>query len=381
MSLFGFFGKKENVKTVYSTKQSEQDVAVDIKRQLKNVKAKVIIYFASSKYDQGELANEMADAFKKAEVFGCSTTGEIVSGRMLKNSVVAMALSDEIVEDIKIEIIENISSEDQVKNAITSFEQYYNESMKTMNIRKYVGVVLMDGLSASEEKLMEKLGDSTDVTFIGGSAGDDLKFERTYVCAEGRAFTNAAILALVKPKVGFDFIKTQSFKTMGKSLVATKVREQARQVLEFDGKPAVEAYAEALGVSKGSAAESFMSNPVGLVAGDDIYVRSPQQVKDESIVFYCNILEGMEVSLLKSTDIINDTKEAIENKKREIGDIAGIINFNCILRTLELEKNNQTEQYGDLFEDIPTIGFSTYGEALLGHINQTATMLVFKKSE
>jgi len=50
----------------------------------------------------------------------------------------------------------------------------------------------------------------------------------------------------------------------------------------------------------------------------------------------------------------------------------------CILRTLELESKGITEAYGKLFTDIPTIGFSTYGEEYIGHINQTSTMLVFK---
>jgi hypothetical protein len=43
-----------------------------------------------------------------------------------------------------------------------------------------------------------------------------------------------------------------------------------------------------------------------------------------------------------------------------------------------LEKNGMTEAYADIFSDIPTIGFSTYGEEFIGHINQTATMLIFE---
>ncbi len=60
------------------------------------------------------------------------------------------------------------------------------------------------------------------------------------------------------------------------------------------------------------------------------------------------------------------------------GRISAIINFHCILRTLELEQKNLTEEYGRIFSGIPTIGFSTYGEEFIGHINQTSTMLVFQ---
>ncbi len=119
-----------------------------------------------------------------------------------------------------------------------------------------------------------------------------------------------------------------------------------------------------------------MTHPVGLMVRDEPYVRSPQQVKGDSLSFYCNILEGMQLQLLESKDIVSDTKTAVEEK--EMGSISGIINFHCILRTLELENRGQIEDFGDIFSDIPTVGFSTYREQYLGHINQTSTMLIFK---
>jgi len=93
------------------------------------------------------------------------------------------------------------------------------------------------------------------------------------------------------------------------------------------------------------------------------------------MIFYCNIKEGAELSLLESTDIVNDTEKAL--KEKISNNPAAVINFNCILRTLELEQKKQTEAYGKIFTT-PTIGFSTYGEEFLGHINQTATMLIIK---
>jgi len=119
-----------------------------------------------------------------------------------------------------------------------------------------------------------------------------------------------------------------------------------------------------------------MKNPIGLMLDDEPYVRSPQRIDDSKMVFYCNIKKGMELSVLESTDIINDTRAVVEAKKKEMGGISGIINFHCILRTLDLESHGLLDAYGRLFADIPTVGFSTYGEEYIGHINQTATMLV-----
>ena len=94
--------------------------------------------------------------------------------------------------------------------------------------------------------------------------------------------------------------------------------------------------------------------------------------------FYCAVKKDMTTRILKSGDIVGDTKRALEGMASD-GGIAAVINFNCILRTLELEKEGRAGDYGQLFQ-WPTIGFSTYGEAYLGHINQTSTMLIFKSA-
>ncbi|HMK45553.1 MAG TPA: FIST N-terminal domain-containing protein [Methanocella sp.] len=364
------------LKSVYSTKSSADEVVSDISSQLKGFTAKVLIFFASSKFESS-IGKKMQDEFRGVTVFGCTTAGEISSGRMIKNSVVAMALGPEIVSDVQVSILENIKGGVNAKSAFKSFENHFKIPVRQMDISNYIGMVLIDGLSGKEEDIMNQIGNLTDITFIGGSAGDDLKFKETRVYYGGKSYTNAALLALFQVKNGFDIIKTQSFKVLDKKLVVTKADEATRQVIEFDGKPAAQAYAAAVGTTVAEAPNHFMHNPVGLIIGDEPYVRSPQRLDDRRIAFYCHIPEDMEVSLLESTNIVDDTKEALA-KAESIGPIAGIINFHCILRTLELEQKMQTEAYGNLFTGIPTIGFSTYGEEYIGHINQTSTMLVFR---
>jgi hypothetical protein len=121
-----------------------------------------------------------------------------------------------------------------------------------------------------------------------------------------------------------------------------------------------------------------MVNPVGIVYEGEPFVRSPQRIQGSGIKFYCGVKEGIELTLLQSTDIIASTRDAVARVKTELGDISGIINFNCILRTLELREKGLSDAYGAIFSDMPTVGFSTYGEQFIGHINQTATMLVFR---
>jgi hypothetical protein len=366
------------IKTACSLSDDIRKAVLEIKDQFGDVNSKLVLFFASSKFDPQETAAAFKETFAGALTFGCTTAGEIVSGRMLKNAVVAMALSDEIIEDVCHQVVEGIGSDSRPDLAFAEFEKHFGMSAGQLDFESYLGIILTDGLSGAEEEIMDRIGDLTNVLFVGASAGDDLKFSKTWVYADGKAYTDASLLILIKPLVPFGFIKTQSFVQRPAKLVPTKVNESAREVLEFNGMPAAEAYARALGVAKEQLQDRFMVNPVGLMINEEPFVRSPQRLNGDTMAFYCKVTEGMELSLLESIDIISDTKAAVEKKRAEMGGLSGIINFHCILRTLELERKGMTDAYGAIFADIPTIGFSTYGEAFLGHINQTSTMLVFK---
>jgi len=382
LNIKSFQNKGINIGSVYSTKSLEEEVVLDIKNQLNICNIKLIVFFASSNFDQEKISNLMQEAFNDCIVVGCSTAGEIVSGKLLKDSVVAMAINSNIISDIKVEVIENMKKNLSLETAFNSFEEYYNESLYTMDSTKFIGMTLIDGISMKEEKIMDLIGNRTNVFFIGGSAGDNRKFAKTYVCANGKAYTDSAVLILLKinDNAEFSIIKTQSFKALDHTFIANKVNEQKREVIEFNNRPAILAYAEAVETSSIEDVQKyFTTNPLGLDVGDDdMFIRTPQRINGTSMLFYCNILEGMEVRLFKSTNIIEDTENAIKNKINEFGKIDGIINFDCVVRTIELEEKNLEKEYAEIFSDIPTIGFSTYGEQFIGHMNQTAAMLVFR---
>lgn len=364
-----------SITTAQSTK-ALPDAIEDLKQQCGDPNPRVVIVFASAKYDSLALSQQMQKAFPEACVAGCSTAGEIACGRMLNGSVVALFLDEDIVEDAASAVIEDIGWETCVQGAFSKFEQHFKAPVSSLDLHKHVGLVLVDGLSGAEERLMEKIGDGTDVFFIGGSAGDDLQFQSTHVLADGKSYTNAAVLVLLRLKRGFEIVKTQSFKPTGRTLVATKVDEGLRMVIEFNHRPALDAYAETLNIAPEHAASQFFHHPLGLMIEGEPFVRSPQRVEDRSIRFYCRIKQNMELAVLETTDIVADTRAAIE--AQGAGDIQGLIEFQCCLRTQQLRNENRCEQYGAIFSGVPMVGFSTYGEAYLGHINQTSTILIFR---
>lgn len=364
--------------TAFSTKTDVYDAVNELKSNIDIDNPKAVIFFASTIYPPDSLSAAMKNAFQNSLVFGCTSAGEHCDNNILKGSIVAMAFSEEVFEDIHLEVVQRIREEDNVETAIKNFENHFKCPVLDMDFNSYFGFVLFDGLSMSEEKIMASLGSMANMIFVGGSAGDDLKFRSTLLFANGNTYEDAALLVLVKSKAEFSFIKTQSFDITDKKIVATKVNEAEREVIEFNGKPAAEEYARILGTSVDLLESKFLSNPFGLIIDNEPFVRSAQAINGTTIKLYCNIIEGTELTILSSRSIVEDTKKVIDDIRVELGDISGIVSFNCILRALELEAKKQQPEYGEIFKGIPTVGFSTYGEAYLGHLNQTATMLVLK---
>jgi hypothetical protein len=365
------------IKTAFSTKSDMKDMTDEIARSLID-RPTLIVFFASPKYDLESLGRSLESKYRGTTVLGCSTSGELVSGKMADGSVVAIGLPKDLIKDAAVATINGLSRADGVTQALSVISQKIGKDVRELDPREYVGVVLIDGLRSAEERIMDSLGNACDITWIGGSAGDDLAFKQTMVFANGKAATDSAVLALLHVPNGFDILKTQSFTPTGIKMIATEVDEASRTVVSFDGKPAAKRYAEVLGVSLNGLAGKFMESPVGLMANGEPFVRSPQRLDGDKIVFYCNIKQGTELQVLRSGDIVMDTRRDLMENNRKAGRPKAIINFNCILRTLELKSKDQTDAYGQIFNNVPTIGFSTYGEEYIGHINQTATMLLLK---
>lgn len=349
---------------VYSTLNT--DLSAIAAELIENLPAKpsFLLYFHATAFDAAAVAALFTEYFPGVAALGCSTAGEIATDRMLDGGLVVAAFAADEVARAEVVAIAG----DDVKSALATLTGRFD----AVDYSTQVGLILMDGLSGKEESVMESLGDCTDLTFVGGSAGDDLKFAKTDVFANGERVAGVGALALLHVPAGFDLIKTQSFSTTGRTLTPTRVDSANRAVLEFDGQPAAQAYAAAVGVTEREAAGAFMSSPLGLMAGDEPFVRSPQRIDGDKLHFYCSVPEGLELAVLKGTDIVADTGAALAESKHR-----SLIVFNCILRTLDLKAQGKTAAFGQLFTQ-PTVGFSTYGEAYIGHINQTATILALR---
>jgi hypothetical protein len=341
-----------------------------------------VLYFASSRYDPTEIAGPMAEAFPDAVTIGCSTAGEFTDTVTGTNGISAIALPFGILTgalaalgDLDGDVTKGMWS------AVHELEDCLEIPLRDLDPSCHLGFVLIDGLSLAEEKVNEVLGNAAPVLdIVGGSAGDDLAFDHTWVAVGHKISYHGAALLVCQTAVPFHVMKTCSFTPTGRVLRITEADVATRTVLSFDGRTAADVYAEAVGVRRDALDDSvWMSHPVGLMINGQPWIRSPQAVTPEGhVVFYAQILPGMEVEVMEATDMVADTRNAVTEARTALGDqVSGAVLFNCILRRLEMDAKRMGTPFLESFDGLPLAGFHTYGETWLGHVNQTLTGVVF----
>lgn len=352
--------------------------ARDLLSQIASIKPTFVLFFVSSNLDPEAFASELANSLGEIPSIGCTTAGEVSSGKMSKGTAVLMAFDSTSIRAAHVACVSDCTQRENVRAAVDELEDSVGAPVSRLNPAPYVGLVLHDGMTATEELVMSVLSEATNVPFVGGTAGDDLKFTGTNTFINFKMKEKTTVLSLLEPLREYRVLKTQSFRLLDKLLVATDVEEEIRAVHSFNGKPAFQEYAAQLGVSTEEALSNFLDHPVGLTLPDgEPFVRSPARVEGDTMIFYCRIKQGMKLSLLESEDIVAQTKTDLAKNLKAMKTCSAVLNFHCILRTLQLENAGLTEAYGNVFMDVPTVGFSTYSESYIGPMTQTSTMILF----
>jgi hypothetical protein len=344
--------------------------------------AGTVVWFASSAYAPGDLAGPIAQAFPDVPVLGCSTAGEFTQGGTGTGGVSAVALPEGVVVraaaalgDLSADVAAGTDA------AVADLEARLGAPLRSLDPARHLLLVLIDGMHGVEELVNERLGNAApSLDVVGGSAGDDLAFASTWVAVGDQVSDHGVALLLLETGVPFRVVKTCSFVPAGRVLRITKADVPNRVVLELDGRPAVEAYADAVGCAPGEVdAAKFMAHPVGLMMDGQAWIRSPRAVVEGGgLAFYAQILEGMDVELMNATDMVAETRSAVTAAVADLGGTSGgAVMFNCILRRLQMDAEGTGGRFVESFDGIPLAGFHTYGETWLGHVNQTLTGVVF----
>jgi hypothetical protein len=257
--------------------------------------------------------------------------------------------------------------------SISNIKQAYHKVKSNTNA---FALLLCDGLSEMEETIISTLYFiDSKFKIIGGSAGDNLKFENTLIYIGQKRVHSLVVFFNMKSQT--QIIKENLYTSSGCKLLVTEASPIKRIVNTFNGNPAAVEYAKALGISETDLPNYFMNNPLGRISGEDVFIASPMKVNpDKSITFYSQIIPNTFVEILKPanhTEVMKSTANAIKINP------GFVLSINCILRSLLFKKNNLWNNVDSQLLAVcrNQTGFISYGEQYYkNHLNQTMVLLL-----
>ena len=231
-------------------------------------------------------------------------------------------------------------------------------------------------VSARRSSHVRDLHSLEDIPVVGGSAGDGLRFDKSWIFYSGRAHSDAAILILIKTRLPFRLFKCDHFEPTSVKMVVIRsgYRAPHRQGDQCRAGGDRILRAVRIGDTKLDAL-SFAAHPVLVRVGGSYYARSIQRMDpDGSLRFFCAIDEGMVLTVAQVRNPVDATNELFRQLIDDLGEVSIFIGFECVLRRLAVEQHQLSREMSELYRRNNVIGFQTYGEQYRSmHVNQTLT--------
>lgn len=367
-----------HIRKAHSRAQNPKQAVQEFHTAVSSAEMALVIFFCSSRYDLDVIAEEINAHFGKTRVIGCTTAGEIGPAGYCGYSLSGLSFPASDCSAVSAHL-EHLSELDPVAaNALVGRLLRELGTDDAGAAKHRFAFQLIDGLCGCEETVTHAFQHALgDIALLGGSSGDDLQIEQTWVFSEGVFRRDAAALAVIETVYPFTLFKTQSFVGGHERLVVTRADAAKRIVYEINGEPAAQAYARASGVTVDRLGDRHFSDfPVVVRINGMDYMRSIQKVNpDGSLTFYCAIDRGIIFRVGHSIDFIGNLESVFEDVHAKVGDPQLVIACDCVLRQLEMNQNSEWKARAeDLFKKNNAVGFSTYGEQFMGmHMNQTLT--------
>ncbi|MBF7074187.1 FIST C-terminal domain-containing protein [Glaciecola sp. MH2013] len=254
-----------------------------------------------------------------------------------------------------------------------------------INSQDTFALTYFDGLSASEEYFAQALYQSEKFPcyFIGGSAGGKLDFQAANISLNGQVKENTAIVVFCKLGKGYKYgvLNSHNYQSIGVEFTAARFDSLSRtlySVLDSNLNliTPVEALSKHFSCSPHQLGDKLVGHSFGRKMNGKLYVLTIAAINDDgSIKYFGDLSFGQTFELLRAKPLgqatSKDYAEFMRHKPRE--PIATIAN-DCIFRRL----NNPTDLKDVcVFDQTKMSGFSTFGEFLGIHQNETLTALAF----
>lgn len=317
---------------------------------------------------------ELAQAYKKSKIIGCSTAGEIFGPNIFDNSISVAVVQ---FESTKLQLAKaEVKSSEESSEAGAQLAKSLHQNQNPKSI-----FVLSDGLNVNGSELIKGLNkhSAKEVTITGGLAGDGADFKNTWVIYDGKIIDHCiGAIGFYGDQIHVGHGSRGGWDIFGPERIIT--RSKGNVLYELDNQPALKLYKTYLGDRASELPATGLLYPLAIRNPADPdsqhIVRTILGIdeKSQSLTFAGDLPQGYYAQLMRANfdRLIVSANEAGEAANNLLFDDNTLnkqpvlaIDISCVGRRLLLGERTEEETETTL-ESMPKgstqVGFYSYGE-------------------
>ena len=360
----------------HDSAKAGREAAQAAREKLQDAAPAFALVFGTAGHDQDALLAGVSAALGPVPLSGCSAEGVITQhgSDECSHAVAVMAIA---AEDVQFRTYLVSAFAENAAQAAQSLSQQVGEAASSGGLL----LVFPDGVQGNCREFIETLeaGLPADVIIAGGTAGDLLKFERTYQYHDGQVHTGAVAAVLITGAFDIELTVSHGCDLIGLPQTVTKAADGF--VHEIDGSPSWEVFKsylpdDAEGLEAVHVAHLLLAEHIsdgGTSDFGDFTVRVPVKLNqdDGSLYFAAGLTTGTQVQLaLRNVDkvcerALGSAQTLIDRRRGERPLL--LWQLDCAGRGRLLFDEGPTAPLIEPMQqivgkDVPWLGIHTYGE-------------------
>lgn len=335
-----------------------------------NSKNTLVIVFSQIPEDEiNQQLSEICLIFSESVICGCSTAGQILNGSLLDSELSVSIIQFESSQ-IKLES-RTINHPDESSKIGKELSQALQTQANLKNI-----IIISEGLNINGSQLIDGFNSviKKNIVISGGLAGNDDKFEVTWVINNQKQATKDTISAIgIYGDIQSSSASKGGWDMIGIDRLVTKSDNHI--LYELDNKPALEIYKQYLGEFAENLPSSGLLFPLAIIDKNDESMNKVRTIlavnhEENSITFAGDIPKGAMVRLMHANfdRLIDGAGNAANNLIKDLSTISSqsfCLSISCVGRKLILGQRVEEEieaVQNRLPSNCSQAGFYSYGE-------------------
>lgn len=371
------------------------EAASAVQEQLGGEVPDLVLVFSTIGYEQEDVLEAVAEKFGDVPMSGATFEGIIGRG-FADEGMYALQIVGLRSDDVQ---FHNFEAANAVEQPLEAGEQLGRQVAEIKQSGSRV-LFLFPDFRTNITKLFEGIEKHCQVPLIGGTSGDNLKFQRCHQFHDGRVTENACTAVLMTGNFDLMTIVTHGSEPLGGPRIVTKC--DGNVIYEIDGRPALDVASEGLGeeITSENLIFAITLMGIGFKTEASSNFLSPYIVRaihgfdfeDKSCTVPTTVTEGSEIQFMRRDphSVLNSGRSGAEKLRTALDALTAtpslICQFDCAGRGKifigdDVLKGMEMLQ-AEFSDTVPWIGSFSFGEISpiegKNHFhNFTATLAVF----